>query len=274
MPADRLPRVAVPAEGGHVIAGDDLGTGDLFFVHRFAGQSIDLPTPPSQESVLRSSPVLLTAGDRLEGTAWLEGSSQQDFTVLASVWNGSSWETVEEVSIQETGPQLALSATVLEDGSWLVLWAGYDGTDDDIFWSRRRDGTWSEPRRLHANNQVPDILPTITAHGPNAHAAWSFFDGNDYRTQTARWTGTGWALGATLDGLGSGRAAFENVAGRSFLTYRTVAPEAWNLVEFDLTGAQRQTAVANSYSERPLVVLDEGFAPSLSWPWRPEAKRP
>ncbi|MCP4202956.1 MAG: hypothetical protein GY769_13620 [bacterium] len=272
MPTDRLARVAVAAEGGYVIAGDNLGTGDLFFVHRAGGLTTELPTPPSQTGVLRSAPVLLTTGDRLEGTAWLEGSSQQDFSVLASVWNGTSWENVEVVSIQDSGPQLALSAAVLDDGSWLVLWAGYDGTDDDIFWSRRVNRTWSQPRRLHPDNQVPDILPTVAAHGNSAHAAWSFFDGNDYRTRTARWSGTGWTSGPTLAGRGSGRAAFENVAGRSFLTYQTVVPETWNLVEFDLEGTTPRTAVVGRYPERPLVTLEDGSEPSLSWPWRRESR--
>ena len=273
IPANRIPRVAVAAEDGHVIAGEDLASGDLFFLHRTGGATIDLPTPPSQTGALRSSPVLLTSNRRLEGTAWLEGSNLQDFSILASAWNGTSWEDVESVSIQKTGPQLALSATVLADGTWLVLWAGFDGSDDDIFWSRRLDATWSEPRRLHPNNRVPDILPTVTVTGNSAQAAWSFFDGNDYRIRTARWTGTGWVVGQTLGGRGSGRAAFENIAGRSFLTYQTVVPQVWNLVEFDGMGSQHRTAVASPFDERPLVLLEEGSPASLSWPWR-EAVRP
>ena len=250
--SDRLPLVVVAAEDGYVIAGEDLVSGDLFFLHRAGGRTIELPTPPSQGGLLRSSPVLLTDDSRLEGCVWLEGSNQQDFTVLASAWNGTSWERVESVSIQKTGPQLALSATVLEDGTWLVLWAGFDGTDDDIFWSRRLDGIWSKPKRLHADNRVPDILPTVTATGDSAIAAWSFFDGNDYRIQ----------------------AAFETVAGRSFLTFRTVVPEVWNLVEFDPAGTQRQTAVASPFTERPLLVLEQGSPASLQWPWRSEVEQP
>ncbi len=272
--SDRLPLVVVAAEDGYVIAGEDLVSGDLFFLHRAGGRTAELPTPPSQGGLLRSSPVLLTDDNRLEGCAWLEGSNQQDFTVLASAWNGTSWERVESVSIQKTGPQLALSATVLEDGTWLLLWAGFDGTDDDIFWSRRLDGIWSKPRRLHADNRVPDILPTVTATGNSAHAAWSFFDGNDYRIQTARWTGSGWAAGPILTGRGPGQAAFETVAGRSFLTFRTVVPEVWNLVEFDPAGMQRQTAVASPFTERPLLVLEEGSPASLQWPWRSEVEQP
>jgi hypothetical protein len=274
MLAGRLPVVAVPAEGGYFIAGEDLRTGDLFFVHRTADQSIEIPVPSSKSGPLRSSPVLLTTGDRLEGTAWLEGSSRQDFTILASTWNGTSWETVETVSIQKTGPQLALSATILDDDSWLVVWAGYDGSDDDIFWSRRVDGTWSEPQRLHTDNQVPDILPTVTTIGDSAAAAWNFFDGNDYRIRTATWTGTGWALGQTLAGRGPGQPAFESVDGRSFLTYRTVAPEVWNLIEFERDGSKRQSAITVPFAERPLVVFDAGSPASLSWPWRREARRP
>ncbi len=272
--SDRLALVVVAAEDGHVIAGENLASGDLFFLHRAGGRTVELPTPPSRRGILRSSPVLLTHGDRLEGSAWLEGSNQQDFTVLASAWNGTSWEKVESVSIQKSGPQLALSATVLEDGTWLLLWAGFDGTDDDIFWSRRRDGIWSKPKRLHADNQVPDILPAVTATGDSAVAAWSFFDGNDYRIRTAHWTGSGWAPGPILSGRGPGQATFESVGGRSFLTFQTVVPDVWHLVEFDPAGTQRQTTVASPFTERPLLVLEEGSPASLQWPWRSEAAKP
>lgn len=271
---DRIARTAVAAEGARVVAGEDLTSGDLFYMMQTSAGPVELPTPPSQAAPLRSDPVLLAAGDRLEGTIWLEGASALESDVLASVWNGTSFERVETVSVHKAGPQLALSATVLDDGSWLVLWAGFDGTDDDIFWSRRENGAWSKPKRLHADNEVPDILPTVTASAAGARAAWSFFDGNDYRVRTARWNGRGWELEGALAGRGVGPASFETVAGRSFLTFQTVVPEAWNLVEFEDGGERRFAKFRESYSESPLIVIDESERATLSWPWRRETEQP
>lgn len=270
---EQQPSVATAAEGGFLVAGENLASGDLFFLHHTNGRTIELTTPPAKTGDLRSGPVLLTDKDRMEGTVWLEGSGPQDFTVLASAWNGSSWETPEIVSVQQTGPQLALSATVLADGTWLVLWAGFDGSDDDIFWSRRIDGNWSEPRRLNIDNQVPDVLPTVTATDEGAHAAWSFFDGNDYRVRIAHWTGNGWSPGAVLEGRGPGQTDFETLGNRAFLTFPTVTPEGWNLIEF-ADGTTRHTRITNSNRKRPLIVLDENETASLEWPWRSEAQQP
>lgn len=267
------PRVAVPAEGGVIIAGDDQSDGDLFFLHQTTGSAVELPSPPLQDGPLRTAPVILTAEDRMEGVAWLEGTGQDDFSILASVWNGTSWEDVEVVSAGTGRAQLALASTVLDDGSWLVLWAGYDGNDDDIFWSRRVDGRWTQPERIHANNKVPDVLPTVVTHGDMAHAAWSYFDGSDYRIRTARWNGSSWTEGETLAGKGTVKAELESRAGRAFMTYRSVEPEAWNVVELDRSGNPRTSSFVRPFEERPLVVIDERSQPALYWPWR-EGARP
>ncbi|MFQ5528027.1 MAG: hypothetical protein ACE5GX_17440 [Thermoanaerobaculia bacterium] len=268
------PRFAVAAEGGVVIAGDDQGSGDLFFLYHRNGSTAELPTLPFQTEPLRTAPVLLTDGDRMEGVVWLEGTGQDDFSIRASIWNGSSWEHIEIVSPATGRAQLALASTVLDDGTWLVLWAGYDGTDDDIFWSRRVDGEWTSARRVHADNGVPDVLPTVIAHGDTAHAAWSFFDGADYRVRTARWNGSRWTTGETLDGRGTVKPELETRDGRSFVSYRSVEPEVWNLVELDRSGNTRARAFVEPYEERPLVVIDSRAQATLSWPWRSASRKP
>ncbi len=270
---DLVARTAVAAEGGVIITGDDQGSGDLFFLHHRAGSTTELPRPASLRGPLRTGPTLLALGDRLEGAAWLEGSGQNDFSIRAAAWNGSSWEDTEIISAPTGRAQLALSSTVLADGSWLVVWAGFDGEDDEIFWSVRRDGAWSRARRLHANNGVPDVLPTVASQGELAQAAWSTFDGSDYRIQTARWNGSGWDLGEMLNARGADRAGLEQLEGRSFLTFRSVAPDGWNLVELERDGVTLWDTEAPPHAERPLVSLHDNGAPGLSWPWRAERPR-
>lgn len=261
-------KVAVEAEGGVVIAGEDDARGELFFLLHRNDSTVELPAPGAKSGLARAAPAIATAGGRMEGAAWVEGSRQTDLSVRVALWNGSVWGDVEEVAPSNGRAQLAPAAAVLEDGTWLVLWAGYDGRDDEIFWSRRVDGAWSQPQRLHADNRVPDVMPTVTAHGDGAIAAWSFFDGSDYRIRTARWTGDGWTTGQRLEGIGVFRSELGRVGERSFLTYKSVFPEAWHLVEIDDLGAARTTERAIALPERPLVVLRDGVAPTLSWPWR------
>lgn len=267
--AYRSARVAIGAEGGFVVAGTDGTTGDLFFLHHADGSTMEMPLPTEHADGLRAWPVLLEAGGRLEGALWLEGSGEQDFAIRAAAWNGTSWERVETVTPARGLPQLAVSAAVLDDGSWLAVWAGYDGDDDEIYWSRRKDGDWTSPRQLHRGNRVPDILPSVTAHGAGALAAWSVFDGNDYRVRTATFDGTKWRSSPPLDGLGAIDAGWQRVDGRLFVTYHSVEPEAWTVIELDREGfVVLQKSVAGEVTDRPLVSARDGSAPRLVFPTR------
>lgn len=267
----RIARAGVAAEGGHVVAGEDLAGGDLFFVSQDGTGVEELPVPPKAGAVQRARPVLLTRYDRLDGAVWLEGDAERGFAVVAAAWNGTSWEEVETVAPPTGRPQLAPAAAVLADGTWLAVWAGYDGEDDEIFWSRRRHGVWSPARRVHGDNRVPDLLPSLiaTADGDELLAAWSFYDGNDYRVRTARFCEDGWRVEATLDGLGAGRTRWQKSGGRAFVVYRSVTPEAWTAVELAPDGSALHSARVETADERPpLVQAGSGHGPPrLLWPY-------
>lgn len=265
-------RTGVAAEGGHVVAGEDLARADLFFVVKDGAGTTELPVPPRADAVERARPVLLTRHGRLDGAVWLEGDAASGLAVVAAAWNGTSWEAVETIAPANGRPQLAPAATALADGTWLVVWAGYDGGDDDIFWSRRRDGVWSSPRRLHGDNRVPDILPALTtdaADTDQALAAWSFYDGNDYRVRAARFAGGRWTVEPSFDGLGADRMLWQESGGRSFVTYRSVVPAGWTAIELAPDGrVLHQVTVETTDDRPPIVEARSGFdAPRLTWPY-------
>lgn len=262
IPAGWRARAAVKAEEGVIVAGEDLASGDLVFLHQTEGVVRELPPLPPKSAALRANPLPVARAGRLEGAVWLEGTDHQDFSVRAATWNGTSWESIETIARGKAGqPKLAPAAAILEDGTWLAVWAGFDGADDEIFWSQRVDGVWSRARRLHGDNEVPDILPALTSQGAGAHVAWSTFDGNDYRIQTARWDGQTWTISKTLHGRGAVDAAFEQRGRRRFLTFRSIQPEGWMLAEFEPGGSaiqlRRTRGFGDPYGDRPLVFVDE-----------------
>ena len=266
----RVARAGVAAEGGYVVAGEDPASGDLFFVFQAgSGAGEELPVPPKTGARQRARPVLLTRHDRLDGAVWLEGSSSGGLAVVAAAWNGTSWERLETVAAANGRPQLAPAAAVLADGTWLAVWAGYDGEDDEIFWSRRRDGVWSPPRRVHRDNRVPDLLPSLIADGDGVLAAWSFYDGNDYRVRTAGFRDGGWHVEAPLDGRGAGNVGWQKSGGRSFVVYRSIVPEAWTAVELAPDGGAVHRVRVETADERPpLVQAESGLGPPrLTWPY-------
>jgi hypothetical protein len=215
-----------------------------------------LPSPAAATPRLRQQPVPLSGDRGLAGVAWLEGDRRDGLGVVARAWDGKAWGRPATVAAAESGSQLALAGTVLGDGSWLLVWAAFDGSDDEILWSVHRDGEWSAPRRLGADNAVPDITPAVVPAGRDgAVVAWSRYDGRDYRLVSARFDGRGFGAVETVGPPGSLYPSFVAAAAGSYLLYRTAVPRGWQVVEIDAEGGRgRFATVTVEGSERPVVV--------------------
>ena len=122
---------------------------------------VEIAAPPAAGR-LQAEPLPLVEDGRLAGLVWLEGDEARRFAVRSARWDGAAWTPPRTVSAAGPGSQLALAAARLADGSWLLAWSAFDGHDDEIVWSRERNGVWSKPRRVDADNGVPDITPALT----------------------------------------------------------------------------------------------------------------
>jgi hypothetical protein len=214
-----------------------------------------LPAPATTPARLRTQPVVFVGDEGLDGVAWLEGEDRGSLGVRAAAWNGTAWSAPQVVAPSGRGSQLALSGAVLADGSWLLVWAAYDGKDDEILWSQGRDGEWTAPRRVVADNASPDITPALIATRSGALLAWSRYDGSDYRLVTATFSGGRWGAMETVGPAGSVLPSFVAGSDGAYLLYRTALPGGWQVHEVDRQGAlRRATAVASEGSERPLVL--------------------
>ncbi|MEE8525610.1 MAG: hypothetical protein V3T72_16865 [Thermoanaerobaculia bacterium] len=224
-----------------------------------------LPVPAVGLDQAVREPRLLVACERLDGMLWLEGDAGDRMTVRAARWDGGAWESPATVSPAGPGTQIALTATVLADGSWLAAWAAFDGRDDEILWSRLSGGRWSSPRPVAADNAVPDITPSLIATADGALLAWSRYDGHDYRVHLARFDASGWAEPAMIGTKGSAFPVFSD--DRSpILIYRQAVPDAWRVAELDARGkVLRQAEAAASDQQAPVVagVSEDGVV--LEW---------
>ena len=226
------------------------------------------------------------AGGDLEGLVWLEGLREHELSVWAARWDGRSWGAPELVSPPGPGAQLAPSVAVLDDDSWLLVWAAVDGEDDEIMWSRRGATGWTSPARLHPDNSVPDITPAVTPIRGGAMVVWSCVDDRHFRLRSARFDGAGWSAASPPFGvLGSHRPLFLHRDHQPVLLYRTSWPAGWSVVDHDLDGrVRRQTFLERSSAEQPLVdvrgerevlFLHPSRAPQaapteMRVPWEPE----
>lgn len=274
--ARALPTAIAAVADGWVLAGsrtvDDGGR--RLFLHRGGDPSLDtaagaevrsLPVPSGRWGSVRRDPVLFVEGDGLAGMAWLEGSGDGDrLAVRAAAWDGRGWSAPETVSPLGRGGQLALSAAVLGDGSWLLVWTATDETDDETVWSRRLAGAWGAPQRVSVDNEIPDITPALTVlEGGGALVAWSRYDGRSYRLRTARfepavgeggegagvWVDDRWAAAS-----GSLYPSFVGSPDRPVLLYRDAAASGWATATLDRRGAAlRVDRAPDSPAARPVV---------------------
>ena len=259
-----------PTEGGWVAVGrvpdGDRGSDLLILRESPVGADL-LPVPPPGPGRYRGQPVLLVNSGRLVGLVWAEGNGHRELEIWAAPWRDGEWAIPERVSPQGPGSQLAPAATILEDGSWLVVWAAYDGTDDEIVWSRRQAGIWSKPQRLHPDNDVPDIIPNLIAIEDGALAAWSWFDGNDYRLLTVRLANDTWTAPEIIGGKGSGDPGLMQSAEGVWLLFKTVEPASWTVLELDRKGtARRRATLMEKSNDRPVLFVGEDARARLRWP--------
>ena len=269
LPAGFRPFAVEALSDGWVVTGTaPAGRGrDLVIVRGEGRRAEVLPNPPQGTGQMPGNPAIFVERGRFAGLAWAEGDRQDTLTVHSAEWHGGTWSVATEVSGRGPGAQLALSGTVLANGDWLLLWSAFDGEDDEILWSRRSDGGWSRPARLHADNQVPDITPTVIATDRGALAAWSVFDDSDYRLRIGWLDGDDWTLTAPSGGKGSLYPQALSSDSRLMILHRTVIPDGWTLLEFETDGTLvRNGLVEMQTAQRPLLVpsANDGF--DLWWP--------
>ena len=157
-------------------------------------------SPPFQISDNDSTdyiPVAVTGNDCRTWVFWSR-LGERVISLHYRVYFKGTWSEVKQL---DTGMESNTAVTVLvgsDNKPWLV-WAGFDGKDDDIFWSRWNGLGWSGPERVNVDDEYPDILPAIM-FGPDGLPViqWQGFDGHNYKKFSSNWTGVAW--GPELEG--------------------------------------------------------------------------
>ena len=228
-----------------------------------------VPPPGGRTARLRAAPKPVLSGGDLAGLLWLEGDDRGHFAVRAAGYDGERWSPSETVSPVAPGSQLALSVAVLGDGTWLAVWSRFNGHDDDVVWSTRGAGGWSEPRAVHAANAVPDITPAVLADGRGAWIAWNTFDGSDYRLEIARFDGGAVSAATTLGGPGWIFPDLAPKTGGDGALVRCLQADPQSWVVLDVDGAARVRRVASAAVDptrgQPLLRTGSDHGVVVTW---------
>ena len=256
LPPGARVEAVVGLDGGWLLAATRPEGGDreiLLLADRGDGAA-ELP-PPGDRAAGRSRPVPVVAAGELLGLLWLEGASETSNGIRWAAWSGTGFDAPIVVAPPGPGSQLALAAARLDDGRVVAVWAGYDGTDDEIWASVLSGQAWSDPVRVAEDNRVPDITPAVTAApGGAAWVAWSRYDGSEYRVATARFDGRQFAGSIPVGAPGSLYPSFEHVGDDTFLLWFDAGSDLWTLAGIAPGGQLLVHAVApGSSTQRPTV---------------------
>ncbi len=240
---------------------------ELLFLKGDERSETRLPVPPGRVGAIRQNPVPFARGDELLGAAWLEGPEARKFEVRFAPWSGDRFAAPEIVAPAGAGSQLALQGSRLADGRLLLIWSGYDGQDDEIWFSVRvaegNTGSWSAPARVADDNATPDIVPAVATLGAGALVAWSRFDGSEYRLMTARFDGERMRDSRYAAPPGTLYPTIEQGPKGPALLFRDAGRSRWTIAEIGADGALgRSTSVDGESDARPLVSFEGG---SVLW---------
>jgi hypothetical protein len=241
------------------------GSGELLFVLGEAdGRAQIVPPPTARRGAIREHPVPLTSGRAWIGAAWLEGDRPDRFEIRFASWNGAAFQAPVTLVPAGAGSQLALAGAQLNDGRSLLVWAGFDGHDDEIWWIVGDDRGWSAAARVARDNDVPDITPVLLATRDGALVAWSRFVDGEYRLATARFDGRTFRDARVVGPPGSLFPSFEpGIDGGFAILFRDARARGWALSEIDSDGILGRIArLPSSSRERPVVDARVG---SVAW---------
>ncbi len=268
LPAGAAPWRAAALERGGVLNGTQSAgeRRERFVLADAGGGAAALPAPPRPIARLRDQPVPLVSGGELRGLVWLEGESRESYGLRVATWSGGAFGDPVEIAPPGPGSQLAPTVAALEDGRFLLVWAGFDGTDDEIWASVGSAESWSRPVRIAPDDAVPGITPDIVAVPGGALVAWSQYDGSEYRVALARFDGVGFAPLEASGPRGSLFPTFESGGESPRLLWRDAAGDGWVLVELERGAALVERArLAGPGDERPGVETVDG-RPTLRFP--------
>lgn len=250
---------------------DRSGARPRLAVFRGAGSRLTAIAAPETTGSELMTPRLVAGDAGLRYLIWLEGDRFDALAVHAARFSGGRLQAAEVVAPPGPGTQIALTAALLADDSVLIAWAGYDGEDDEIWWSRSTRNGWSAPARAHDDDRVPDITPSLVATDAGALLAWSAYDGNDYRVMTARFAGGAFDPPRTIGEKGSVFPTFAAHTSLPLVLYKTALPRTWTVQALDASGrphAKAQMALdpaAAMGNARPMVEQAGGTV-TLRWP--------
>lgn len=130
------------------------------------------------------------------GGGWLVWNEDGD--LFYSRRDGDAWSPEREIDTSPSTRDRSPSLAVDPQGVLWLAWSGFDGTDEEIFFSRWGEGGWGKAQRVNRDDASPDLYdesPHLAIGGDGR--PWLVWVGDggglDDEIFYARWEGDGWS---------------------------------------------------------------------------------
>ena len=168
---------------------------DIFYSN-FVNDEWTEPFAVTQNKLNDATPAIVGDAQGNHWVMWSEANGELATSLVYRVKEAgeNSWS---DPKVFETGLESNSLPSLLRDKSGQIwcFWAGVDGEDDEIYYSRFIAGKWQKPTRINPqDNKVPDILPQPTLKDGKPSVTWLGFDttSRKYRHFRTDWDGKNW----------------------------------------------------------------------------------
>jgi len=200
----------------------------------------------------------LAVGRRSVWMTWVTQDSTGSSFLVAAAWNGSTFSVPERLPPVGGAPGVP-SIAVAADEQPAVVWSAYDGTDTEVWISRRTAHGWSTPAPL-TDNDVPDEFPDIgRGRAARLVVSWTGYEPTGYRPfATHELAGGAFAAPERLDTSAAGATTVLGGADDA-IAWATILPTTYELrvVARNNRGWQRAAHVGEVGSARLRAVLSD-----------------
>jgi hypothetical protein len=132
-----------------------------------------------------------------DSSRWIFWSAVNPDSISISyiVGQDGKWSEPVKLEMQDLSSAIAPSVMIDKTGVVWLVWAGNNGGQDEIYWTRYAHSVWQKPQLINKANQVPDIRPEM---GQNAQGKievrWEGFRDGHYVPLLSTYTEGSWSL--------------------------------------------------------------------------------